>query len=273
MRVALALGCGGARGLAHIHALQALDELGLEPVELAGSSIGAIMCAARAIGMSGREIEDHALSLLSNPTAVGAALLRSRAPQGAVPLLKPRLVDLDAERVLSAVMPPLPKLIEELPIPTVLAATDFYGQACVDQRRGPLLPAIAASIAIPAVFSPVQRDETVLIDGGMANPVPFDLLDRTKADIVLAVDVVGAPVRHPRRLPTKREQLFGASQIMMQAAIREKCDRAAPDILIRPPVDGVGMLDFLRAGRILDATRGVRDEVKRALEAAGARAA
>lgn len=273
MRVALALGCGGARGLAHIHALRALDELGIEPVELAGSSIGAMMATCRAHGMDAAAIEDHALSLLTNPKAVGAALMRARPPQGPVPLLKPRLVDLDAERILAAVMPPLPSRIEDLAIPTVLTATDFYGQACVEQRAGPLIPAVAASIAIPAVFCPVQREATVMIDGGMSNPVPFDLLDRSKADLVLAIDVVGAPVRHPRRLPTKREQLFGASQIMMQAAIREKCDRAAPDILVRPPVDGIGMLDFLRARRILDATSGTKDEVKRALEAAVKKAA
>ena len=101
-------------------------------------------------------------------------MLRAGPSQGVVPLLKPRFVDLDAERVLRAFMPPhLPPRIEQLTIPTVLTATDFYEQACVAQREGPLFDALAASIAIPAVFSPVQRDETVLIDGGMSNPRPL----------------------------------------------------------------------------------------------------
>ena len=99
-------------------------------------------------------------------------------------------------------------------------------------------------------------------------PVPFDLLDRSRADLVIAVDVVGTPVRHPRRLPNKREQLFGASQMLMQAAIREKCDRQAPDILVRPPVNGVGVLDFLRVRKILRDTKSVVDDVKRQVEAA-----
>ena len=266
-RVALALGGGGARGLAHIHVLQALDELGLVPVEIAGSSIGAVMAVARASGMSGRDVEAFALAILSNPSEVAAALLRTRSGNGRVPLLKPRLTDMDPERVLRAFMPEhLPERIEALSIPVVLTATDFYGQRCLAQREGPLLDALAASIAIPAVFCPVQRDETVLIDGGMSNPVPFDLLDRERADVVLAVDVVGAPVRHPRRLPNKREQLFGASQTLMQAAIREKCLRTPPDLLVRPPVAGIGVLDFLRIRAILDATAPVRDEVKRGLE-------
>ena len=268
MRVALALGGGGARGLAHIHVLQALDEMGAEVVELSGSSIGAVMAVARASGMSGREIEDHALAILSNPPAVVASLIRTRAPSGRVPLLAPRLVDLDPERALRAFMPSrLPPRIEDLSIPVVLTATDFYAQTCIAQREGPLMDALAASIAIPAVFSPVQREETVLIDGGMSNPVPFDLLDRAQADLVIAVDVVGSPVRHPRRLPNKREQLFGASQTLMQAAIREKMERARPDIFIRPPVNGIGVLDFLRVRRILDDTRAVKDEVKRRVEA------
>lgn len=267
MRVALALGGGGARGIAHIHVLAALDELGVEIVELAGSSIGGMMATARASGMKGAEIEDYALAMLGNPANVGAAMLRAGPTQGVVPLLKPRLVDLDAERVLRAFMPPLPPCIEDLAIPTTLTATDFYEQTCIVQRTGPLFDALAASIALPAIFSPVQRDEMVLIDGGISNPVPFDLLNRVDADLVVAVDVVGMPVRHPRRLPNKREQLFGASQVLMQAAIREKCSRQAPDILIRPPVNGIGVMDFLRVRRILDDTRGVKDEVKRQVEA------
>ena len=279
MRLSLALGGGGARGLAHIHVLEALDDLGVRPVEIAGSSIGAMMATAYASGMSGRDLRDYTLARLTHPSEVLSAIWRTRPVLrrgAAVPLLKPRLTDLDSLRTIRAVMPPgLPERVEALGLPVTLTVTDFYSQTGIAVREGPLLEVLAAAIAIPAVFCPVQHGDRVLIDGGIANPVPFDLLGQAvpPADVVMAVDVIGAPVRHPRRLPNKREQLFGASQIMMQAMIREKAAAARLDVLIRPPVDGVAVLDFLRARRILEATAGVREETKRRVEAAFAQGA
>ena len=279
MRLALALGGGGARGLAHIHALEALDELGVRPVEIVGSSIGGLMGVAYASGMSGRDIRDYTLSIWSRPREVAGAVWRMRnaiGPRVDLPLLKPRFVDLDAERVLRAFMPPhWPGRIEELSIPLGITVTDFYELDGFTVREGPLMEWLAAGIAIPAVFCPRQYGERVLIDGGIANPVPFAQLGRTgiEADMVLAVDVIGKPVRHRLRLPNKREQLFGASQIMMRNMIRERAANANVDALIHAPVDGVGVLDFMRSRSILDRTAGTKEMVKRALDEAVARAA
>ena len=278
MRVALALGGGGARGLAHIHVLEALDELGVEVVEVAGSSIGAVMGVGYAGGMTGRDIRDHAVGTFSNPTEVMAAFWRMRvggsaakATAARLPLLAPRLVDLDAERVVRAFLPGgLPDRIENLAIPTSVMVTEFYEQVSIALRQGPLFHAVGASAAIPGIFCPVQDEARVLIDGGIGNPVPFDVLGETGIhhDLVVAVDVVGTPVRHTRRLPTKREQLFGATQALMRQTTELKIAAKAPDILVRPPVTGVNVLDFLKVAAILDATKGVKDEVKRQVEAA-----
>lgn len=277
MRVSLALGGGGARGLAHVHVLEALDELGIRPVEIAGSSIGALMGTAYASGMSGRDIRDYTLSIWSRPREVLSAVWRMRqvAPTG-IPLLKPRMVDIDAERTLRAFMPTSwPDRIEDLDIPMSITVTDFYDQQGFAVRSGPLIEWLAAGIAIPAVFCPRQWDDRVLVDGGIANPVPFDVLGEAvaPADIVLAVDVIGKPVRHTRRLPNKREQLFGASQIMMRNAIRAKAARGGVDILLCAPVDGVGVLDFPHARAILDQTAATNEMVKRELDAAMQKAA
>lgn len=277
MRLSLALGGGGARGLAHIHALEALDELGVRPVEIAGSSIGAIMGTAYASGMSGRDIRDYTLSIWSRPREVIGALWRMRqiSPTG-MPLLKPRATDLDAERTLRAFMPSSwPERIEELGIPMAITVTDFYSQQGFAARSGPLIEWLAAGIAIPAVFCPRQLDDRVLIDGGIANPVPFDVLGQAvpPADVVLAIDVIGRPVRHATRLPNKREQLFGAAQTMMRNAIRTKAAQGGVDILIEAPVDGVGVMDFPHSRMILERTAPTKEMVKRELDAVMERAA
>ena len=278
MRVSLALGGGGARGLAHIHVLEAFDELGLRPVEIAGSSIGSLMGTAYASGMSGRDVRDYTLSIWSRPREVMAALWRMRTVQSSstIPLLKPRVSDLDAERTLRAFMPPSwPARIEDLAIPMSLTVTDFYDQTGFAVRSGPLIEWLAASIAIPAVFCPRQVDDRVLIDGGIANPVPFDVLGVAvaPADVVLAVDVIGRPVRRTNRLPNKREQLFGAAQAMMRNAIRAKAAQGGVDVLIEAPVDGVGVMDFPHSRAILERTAVTKDMVKRELDAASQRMA
>ncbi len=96
-----------------------------------------------------------------------------------------------------------------------MTATDYYGMHEAVFERGPVLPAIAASCAIPAVFMPVKIDGRVMIDGGIYNPIPFDHL-RTLADIVIAVDVVGGPDGDGETMPTRIDSLFGATQLLMR---------------------------------------------------------
>jgi NTE family protein len=266
---AVAFGGGGARGLAHIQIIHALDELGIRPVAVAGSSIGALMGAGLAAGMSGRDIEDHARAMLSNRGAAMARMWRSRprsvgeAMAGGV-----RLGQFDIGRILRAFLPDaVPASFEELSIPLQVTATDFYGHSEKVFSSGDLALALAASAALPALFRPVSHEGRLLIDGGIANPVPFDLLDGM-ADIVIAVDVVGAPVEAARGHPSSVELLIGASQSMMEAIIALKMRANRPHILLRPPVAHFGVLDFLKVERVLAATAPVRDELKRAIDAA-----
>lgn len=268
-RVALALGGGGARGLAHIHVIETLDELGIRPAAIAGSSIGAIMGAAMAAGMSGRDINDHARSILGRRGEVASRIWRAR-PGTFTEFVSNgvRVGQFNAERILRAFLPQaIPDRFEELDIPLRVCTSDYYAHEEYICESGELFPALAASAAIPAVFRPVRMGERLLIDGGICNPVPFDLLC-DKADIVIAIDVVGAPAPDFRRRPTNLDLMFGASQIMMQSIIALKLQTARPHILLRPPVSHFRVLDFMKMERVMAETVAIKDELKRALEVA-----
>lgn len=264
----IAFGGGGARGLAHIHVIEALDELGIKPVAIAGSSIGALMGAGVASGMSGRDIHDYARSILGTRAQVASRMWRARpgtlaeAMEGGL-----RLGQFNVERILKAFLPEIvPASFEELKIPLKVTATDYFGHKLAVFDSGELHSALAASAAIPAVFRPVVRDGRVLIDGGIYNPVPFDLLEGA-ADINIAVDVVGGPEEGSKR-PTSIDLMFGATQLLMQSIIANKLTQCSPDILIRPPVSRFRVLDFMKIDAVMAETVAVKDEVKRAVETA-----
>ncbi|MEF2551454.1 patatin-like phospholipase family protein [Aurantimonas sp. A2-1-M11] len=264
----LALGGGGARGLAHIHVLEALDELGVVPDRIVGSSIGAIMGAGRAAGMGGSDIRDFVLDCFAGKSLVFGRLWRTR-PGSFQEFLADgglRFGQLNAERVVRAFLPlDLPLQFEDLHIPLGVMTTDFYGKLECEIDSGDLFSALAATAALPAVFRPVRRSGRVLIDGGIFNPLPFDRL-QGKVDKVIAVDVNGGPRGGPDTMPTPLEALFGASQLMMQSIIDSKVHTHPPDLLICPPVSHYGVLDFLRTKQILEETSPVKEETKRALD-------
>ena len=266
--ISLALGGGGARGISHVHVLKAIDDLGVNVLEVAGSSIGAIVGAGYCAGMSGAEIEDHFRSAFSDRTAAFAKLWKITpgvmnvfAKSGTGPFGQ-----MDVERVLEAFFPEvLPHDFKDLKIPLTVTGTDFYGNTLKRLESGDLHKAISASAAIPVVFKPVIIDGCVLIDGGINNPLPFDLLDASRAPVV-AVDVVGLPTGEPGTLPGRVDAAFGASQLMMQAVTSLKLHENPPQLFLRPPVDHYRVLDFLKVNEILADTAPVYEEAKRGLE-------
>ncbi|WP_312798453.1 patatin-like phospholipase family protein [Tianweitania sp.] len=265
---AVAFGGGGARGLAHIHVIEALDELGIRPVAIAGSSIGAIMGAAMASGLSGKEIHEFARLVLSKRAELTRRMWSAR-PGTLSDLMSSglRVSQFNIQRLLSAFLPDgLPASFEDLQIPLKVTATDFFKQEQVVIEDGELQSALCASAAIPAIFSPVQRDGRTLIDGGIYNPVPFDLVEG-QADIVIAIDVIGDPIEDIGRTPKSMDMLLGANQIMMQAINQLKMKQNPPAIYLRPGTR-YRALDFLKIDRVLSETLSVKDELKRAVDVA-----
>jgi NTE family protein len=266
---AVAFGGGGARGLAHIHVIETLDELGIRPVSISGSSIGAIMGAGMAAGMTGREIHDFSRSILGRRTEVATRMWRAR-PGSFADFMETgiRVSQFNIERILRAFLPDaIPDTFEELEIPLKVTATDFFGHSLSVFSEGDLHSALAASAAIPAVFRPVRRDGRLLIDGGIYNPVPFDLVTG-EADIVIAIDVVGAPDQNGRKRPNSIDLMFGASQLMMQSITASKLLQGQPDIFLRPPVSRFRALNFLKIDALMLETAGIKEELKHAVEKA-----
>lgn len=270
-RIALALGSGGARGLAHILVLEALDELGVKPAKIAGASIGAVIGAAYAAGMSGKEIRAFAVDALR---ARGDFMRRLLALQFGVARERLREIltlrappQFDAARIAEEFLPQaMPKRIEQLEIPLLVVGTDYWARKEIVLDAGPLRPALAASMAIPGLATPVEINGRVLIDGGLTNPLPFDLL-RDHADIVVAVDITRSLDGDARSIPDPMECLFMVSHIMAHAIVNEKLKASAPDLLLRPKVHTFKALDFLRLSAILRAAEPIKAEAKRRLEA------
>ena len=270
----LALGGGAARGLAHIPMLEVLDELGLRPTVIAGTSIGAIVGAAYAAGMTGAEIREYALKLFAKRGEL-ARRITAKWPGSLLSLWNPMTPAMfNAETLLEIVMPEtLPLRFEDLAIPFLAVTTDFYAREEVVIGKGPLMPAVAASASLPALMKPVIIGERVLIDGGFVNPTPFDVV-REHASISLAIDVTGNRVRKPHRtgMPNSLDAWVGAAQIALHSIVQEKLKSQAPDILIRPEVGNFAILDFYRAGDIMAAAEPAKEMLKRELDRALTRA-
>ena len=266
---ALALGGGGARGLAHISVLEVLDELGARPAAMAGTSVGALIGAAYSAGMTGRDIRRFVMALAHDRGEVFRRLIAARAGtfSNLLSLGFGSATLLDAEKFCAQFLPEqIPDDFDALRIPLTVVASDLYRREPALFASGRLKPALAASVALPTVMRPVVVDGRVLIDGGATNPLPFDAL-RGRADVIVAVDISGEPSEERRDIPSPWECVFATVLVMGSAITAEKLKHSAPDLIIRPKVGGFRTLDFLRASAILRACEPVKAQVKEKLTA------
>ena len=267
-RIALALGGGSARGLAHIVVLEALDELGLRPVAIAGTSMGSICGALYAAGLTGAEIRAGFVGELTSRAAFARRFAGKLAAgfSSLWSLRSPRVVD--NVTLFEMILPDVLHCdFAALKIPFAAVAADFYAMEQVILERGPLIPALAASCALPAWARPVVLDGRVLIDGGYVNPVPFDVV-MDRADLTIAVDTTGETRRDGAKLPKvppPLEAMMGAAQLLFHSVTREKLRSSRPDILIRPAVGSFGAFDFFRIDDILAAAAPSREDLKNKL--------
>ena len=179
-RVALVLGSGGARGLAHIGAIEALEERGYTITSIAGCSMGAIIAGMYAAGQL-KEAKEWFLQVDKQLIwrMVDINLLSGNS------LVKGQRIIEELQKV----VPDRP--LEELRIPCTLVATDMISSEEVVFRTGSLFEAVRASISIPLFFQPVQLGKRLLIDGGILNPLPLHTVERTEGDILVAMDISG----------------------------------------------------------------------------------
>jgi len=269
-RIGLALGGGGARGLAHIAMLEVFDELGVKPAVIAGTSAGALIGAAYACGVPAAAIRAHARQVLSNRVDFARHLFgRGRGTLSTlIDVQFLGSVQVGGETLTRLVLPEgVAARLEDTVIPFKVIATDFYARRTAVIEEGPLVAAVAASIALPGLVAAPRIDGRVMIDGGITNPVPFNHVE-AMSDIVVAIDVTGGPVEQTRRAPRNTDLAFGAFQIMQKAITAQMLDKGAPDILITPDVDRFRVLEFFRVDEIIEAARPAADELRERLNQA-----
>jgi NTE family protein len=266
--IALALGGGGARGLAHILMIEALEELDVRPVVIAGTSIGAVFGAAYAAGLSAKLIRAHTEEILGQRFEFVRHLLSARADpvQRLFNFLPLRSALLNPAALLELLLPSrIPKDFAALAIPLEVVATDFYAQTQVVLKDGSLPQAVAASMALPAIFQSVIVEGRPLMDGGLVNPLPFDLI-AGRADITVAIDVSGAAREADgSNGPRAMEALFAATQILQRSIVREKLKSMRPDIYIDVDVYAFHALEFHKLKDVLAAAAPAKEALKQEL--------
>ncbi len=282
-RFGVALGGGAARGWAHIGVLRALDELGLKPDVVAGTSIGALVGGAYVTGYLD-ELE---------------AWVRGLSWQEVL-----RMLDLRLSGGLIGGMKVIGRLAEgmegaeiaSLDIPFGAVATDMETGREVWLREGPVLDAIRASIALPGLFSPVMRENRWLVDGGLVNPIPVSLCRALGADLVVAVDLTRLPyVRNQKarkkgsiemktmleqwpqadrmfnllqnitnrlqlgkeedktELPSMMEVMIKSLSIMTSRISMSRLAGEPPELLVVPKIADINLMEFHRANEAIEA--------------------
>lgn len=258
-RLGLALGGGGVRGFAHALVLELLDELSLRPSVIAGTSMGAIIGALYASGVSGREIKERILRHTILRNGVWKEVMEKKGDLlglfNAISLELGRGGLLSTDRFLKYVFQEMQHAcFEDLQIPLLVIATDYWNGEEVVLDSGAILPAVKASMAVPGVFAPVELDGRVLVDGGIVNQVPYDRVQES-CDFTLAVDVGADRVAPDERpIPNLVESILGSFEIMQEEAVRKKMEKRRPTIYVRPHIRGVRVFDFDKVADVFEQT-------------------
>jgi NTE family protein len=254
-RIGLALGGGAARGFAHVGVIEVLEEAGIKPDLVVGTSAGSLVAALYASGRNGKQLQQSAMAMDEAAFADWTLPIFSRGLLRGEALA--RYVDTQVNH----------KLIENMALPLGIVATDLKTGQGVLFRRGDTGTAVRASSAVPAVFLPVKIGAQEFVDGGLVSPVPVRYARQMGAEVVIAVDISSAPEGNP----------FGDTlQVLMQTfAIMGKSinswELKDADVVVRPALVGMGSGDFAGKRRAIDAGRAAMQaalpQLRAALEA------
>jgi len=252
MRIGLALGAGSARGWSHIGVLQALDAAGIRADVICGTSIGALVGAVYAderLADLERWVTDLTWMKVMGffDMSFGGGLLKGA-----------RLIGHLRENFLH-------KSIAELPRSFAAVATDLRSGDEIWLRDGNVADAVRASIALPGLFEPWERDGRILVDGGLVNPVPVSLCRALGADFVIAVDLSSQLAGHHMRpveavttsiaMPSMLEVVASSLNIMSTRITRSRLAGDPADVVIMPRLGHLGLLDYHRARVAIDEGR------------------
>ena len=239
VRLGLALGGGAARGFAHVGVIQVLEEAGLHPHFVAGTSAGSLVAALYASGKSSQELR-----------RVADTMEEAEITDWMVPLLNRGALRGEAlARYVNSQVGG--KLIEQMKIPLAIVATDLHRGEAVAFRRGNTGSAVRASSAVPAVFQPVRIGDREYVDGGLVAPVPVRQVREMGANFVVAVDISSDPEGNPAG---DTFQILMQTFAIMGKSINVLALREA-DLVVRPSLSGVKSADFSARRRSIEAGR------------------
>ncbi|MGV8806052.1 MAG: patatin-like phospholipase family protein [Polaromonas sp.] len=239
LKLGLALGGGAARGFAHVGVIAVLEEAGLRPQIVTGTSAGSLVAAIYASGKTSAQLQQTALGM--EEVAITDWML---------PLVGKGVFRGDAlGRYVNQLVGG--RLIENMAIPLGIVATDLNSGQAVLFRRGDTGTAVRASSAVPAVFVPVKISGREYVDGGLVSPVPARFARQMGADVVVAVDISSPPEANPAD---------GTLQILLQTfSIMGKSinqyELKDADVVVRPSQAGLKSADFSARKQAIDAGR------------------
>ena len=238
-RIGLALGGGAARGFAHVGVIQVLEEAGIRPSMVTGTSAGSLVAAFYASGKTGKQMQ-----------YVAETMEEATIADWTLPLFNRGMLRGDAlARYVNGQVGS--KLIEDFPMPLGIVATDLNSGLSTLFQRGDTGTAVRASSAVPAVFQPVKISGHEYVDGGLVSPVPVRAARQMGAELVIAVDISAPP---------EGNQAGGTLDVLLQTfAIMSKSinyfELKEADVVIKPALLGVSSSDFGARKRSIEAGR------------------
>lgn len=245
-KIALALSTGGARGISFIGVIEEFVKQGFEITSISGCSMGAVIGAAYATG----NLETCKETLC----ALGKRKLFKYADMpGRNGLLKGKSI----MKLLGEHIPDV--AIENLSLPFSAVATDIRFGKEVVFSSGSLHQAIRASISLPMIFSPVEYNDMLLIDGGIINPLPLDKVERTNNDLLVGAVAGAWDGSGNFNIGTDKINsmtvLMRSSTLMVQSLIKNAVEKHSPDIMINIPGSKYSVMDFGKAGELIEMGR------------------
>ena len=236
--IALVLSSGGARGLAHIGAIEELESRGYHITSIAGCSMGALIAGVYATGKLDafrewmKSVDRKKMLELTDFSFSLTHLVKGN-------------------RIIEAIMDFVPDiLIEELPIPYSAVATDWKSGQEVVFRSGSLFAAIRASISLPLFYKPVERDGMILIDGGVTNPLPMNRVARHDGDLLVGIDVSGNDSEKDMSI-NYYTMLSRVSSLMIRQNSLLMAQLMKPDILVDIHTSRYGGFDYDKSEKLI----------------------
>lgn len=239
LRIGLALGGGAARGFAHIGVIQVLEEAGIHPSLVVGTSAGSLVAAIYASGKTGIQLQK-----------VAETMEEATFTDWTLPIFSRGMLRGEAlARYVSAQVNG--RLIENMPLLLGIVATDLNSGQGVLFQRGDAATAVRASSAVPALFQPVKIAGHEYVDGGLVSPVPVRYARQMGAELIIAVDISSAPEANAA---SDTLQILMQTFSIMSKSINNYELREA-DVVVRPALIGVGSSDFGARRRAIQAGR------------------